>query len=321
VTEVSRDVFEIFETTGFDQILSVKKRRRVVSVEGCEAIGKGCCGTVYRLDPETIIKVYHDATEETLDEIENEKRMAQLALVGGIPTAISYDVVKVGDSYGSVFELLNAETFNDMVIKNPENLDAIMRQYVDFIKLVNATEINDPLLPSSKNKFYGYLEVLRETLGETLYAKIKGLIDGIKDSRHVVHGDAQMKNIMLVNGDPMLIDMDTLSAGAPIFDLQAIYVTYIAYAEDEPENPMNFLGISYEMARQIWEKVIDLYFEDGFPGGKEAVVQKILVLAYTRFLHQVVTSSSADTPLGKLRVKHALEKLTELAKVVDDLNF
>lgn len=319
VINLSRDVYEIFETTGFDQILDARKKKRQVSVEGCEVIGKGYCGTVYRLDPETIIKVYHGAPEEALAEIENEKNMAKLALVSGIPTAISYDVVRVGADYGSVFELLNAVTFNDMVIKNPGDLDAIVGRYVDFLKVVHATEINDPRIPSAKNNFFGYLDAIRETLGDPLYAKLRALVETIPESHHVVHGDPQMKNIMLVDGEPMLIDMDTLCAGEPIFDLQAIYVTYVAYGEDEPGNSMSFLGISSETSRAIWEKTLDRYFEAGFPADKKDVLEKIQILAYVGFLSQILHNNRTDSPLGSLRVEHSVGKLLELSERCENL--
>ncbi len=320
VINVSRDVAEIFETTGFDQILDIQKKKRVVSVDGCEVIGKGYCGTVYRLDPETIVKVFHGATEETLAGIENEKNMARLAFVSGIPTAISYDIVRVGDSYGSVYELLNAVTFNDLVIKNPGDLDAIVQQYVGFLKLVHDTEINTPLLSSAKAKFFDYLEAVRKTIGESLYSSLRNLIESVRDSHRVVHGDPQMKNIMLADGEPMLIDMDTLCAGEPIFDLQAIYVTYVAYSEDDPGNSMDFLGISFETSREIWDKVFACYFAEGYPGGREAVLRKIQVLAYIRFLFLIVTSDTADDPLGRLRIEHTKQKLSELTELCDDLN-
>ena len=58
VINVSRDVYDIFETTGFTELLDVKRAMREVSVEGCEVIGRGFYGTVYRIDEETIVKVY-----------------------------------------------------------------------------------------------------------------------------------------------------------------------------------------------------------------------------------------------------------------------
>ena len=58
VINVSRDVYDIFETTGFTELFDVKRAMREVSVEGCDIIGQGFYGTVYLFDSETIVKVY-----------------------------------------------------------------------------------------------------------------------------------------------------------------------------------------------------------------------------------------------------------------------
>ena len=58
VIGVSPEVYDIFDVTGFTEILKVEKRYREISVEGCEVIGTGFYGTVYRVDPETIVKGY-----------------------------------------------------------------------------------------------------------------------------------------------------------------------------------------------------------------------------------------------------------------------
>ena len=68
-----------------------------------------------------MVKVYNNA--DALDDIRHEREMAKLALLLGIPTAISYDVVKVGNSYGSVFELLNARSFTRILTDEPQKLD------------------------------------------------------------------------------------------------------------------------------------------------------------------------------------------------------
>ena len=93
VFNVSRDVYDIFETTGFTQLFDIKKQYREISVDGCEIIGKGYYGTVYRLDEDTVVKKYE--SPEAISIIENEKRLARLAFVAGIPTAISFDIVKI----------------------------------------------------------------------------------------------------------------------------------------------------------------------------------------------------------------------------------
>ena len=55
---VSKDIYDILETTGFTQLLNVKKALRVISIEGLEPMGEGATAKVYRLDSETIVKVF-----------------------------------------------------------------------------------------------------------------------------------------------------------------------------------------------------------------------------------------------------------------------
>ena len=104
IVDVSPEVYEILDVTGFTQMMKVSRAYKQVSVEGAEVIGRGANGTIYRIDSDNVVKVYHDT--DAIDDLKNEREVARLALILGIPTAISYDIVKVGDSYGSVFELL-----------------------------------------------------------------------------------------------------------------------------------------------------------------------------------------------------------------------
>ncbi len=83
---VSSALYEILEMTGFTEIMDVKKAYRVLSVEGCEVIGRGARGTVYRIDRDTIVKVYH--SDDALPEIHRERELARTAFVAGVPTAI-----------------------------------------------------------------------------------------------------------------------------------------------------------------------------------------------------------------------------------------
>ena len=121
VTGVNSDVYEVLDMTGFTELMTVEKAYRTVSVEGCEEIGRGANGTIYRIDRDNVVKVYNNP--DALEDIRHEREVARLALVLGIPTAISYDVVKVGDSYGSVFELLNASSFSKILAEQPDRMD------------------------------------------------------------------------------------------------------------------------------------------------------------------------------------------------------
>jgi hypothetical protein len=115
----------------------------------------------------------------------------------------------------------------------------------------------------------------------------------------------------------MLIDMETLCIGQPIFDLQGIYVAYKAFPEDEPDNAKKFLGIRPETADYIWRRLLELYF--GTEANLREIEARIKVLAYIRFLHLLVTTDLQNSELGKLRIKHTQEHLQELSANITSL--
>ncbi|SEM04587.1 TIGR02172 family protein [Butyrivibrio sp. ob235] len=319
LTELSPSVYEIFEVTGFTEILDIKKAYRRISVDGCEVIGRGFYGTVYRIDDDTIVKAY--SSPDSLSMIENEQKKAKQAFLNGIPTAISYDIVRIGDSYGSVFEMLKANTFNDLIKDNPEDADNIIKTYVDFIKQVHETEMPPGELHYARDNFLQALDVVRKYLSDDEYEILKGYLQKLPDDNHVIHGDFQMKNVMMVDGEPMLIDMDTLAVGQPIFDLAGLYVSYKSFVEDEPGNCMMFLGIPDEMGDRIWNGIIDNYFSEKSAAEKESICDKIKLAAAIRFLYILEISDYKNSDLGQVRIEHTKEHIKELIPKVDSLLF
>lgn len=131
VINVSRDVYDIFETTGFTELLDIKKAYRKVDVSGLKLMGQGQTGSVYRADEETVIKVFNKGVNfDMIINAENDK--ARKAFISGVPTAIPYDIVKVGDCYGTVYEMLNAKDLVSVITEDRSHLE-------DYIKLFAKT--------------------------------------------------------------------------------------------------------------------------------------------------------------------------------------
>ena len=110
--------YEVLEMTGITTLIPVFKKMREFSVDGLEKIGAGFNGTVYRLDDETILKVINET--RSLEDIQKERNTSQKAFLLGIPTAISYDVVKVGNQYGIIYELLNSQSYANKLRENQD---------------------------------------------------------------------------------------------------------------------------------------------------------------------------------------------------------
>ena len=275
IVNASTEVYEILDMTGFTEMMSVKRAYRSVSVEGCEVIGEGAKGRVYRIDPDTVVKVYFDS--DSLGAIEHEREVARKALVLGIPTAISYDVVKVDGCYASMFEMVNAASFSELLADHPEDVDRYAAMFVDMLKLIHATEVPAGQLPSRKEYVKGRVKYAESVLPQEVFAKLWELIEAVPETNGMIHGDYHTKNLMLQNDEVILIDMDTLSVGHPIFELSSIYMSFVGHYLLDHDAFKAFLGFDYDIGMRMWQDILRLYY-DGEDEEKLAVREKQITL-------------------------------------------
>ena len=188
-----------------------------MSVEGCEFIAKGANGAVYRYDAETIVKTYF--AKDALPEIKQERENARRAFVLGINTAIPYGIVRVGDGYGTVTELLNAVSVTKLIRNNPEDMTLAAKYYIDMLKSIHAIKVEDGEVPDMKETALDWADFVAPHLPEAEGKKLRDLIRAVPKQNTLMHGDYHTNNIMVQNGEPLLIDMDTLCMGHPVFEL------------------------------------------------------------------------------------------------------
>ncbi len=317
IVNVNKDVYEVFEMTGFTEMVDIQKAFRRISVDGCEVIGQGANGKVYRIDEDTIVKIYYD--ENALPDIKRERELARKAFVLGIPTAIPYDVVRVGDGYGSVYELLNASSFASLIIKDPSRLDELVRMSVDLLKKIHSTIVKPEDMPDMKAVAAGWGEFLKDYLPAEQYQKLHDLIAAVPDDNHMMHGDFHLKNVMLQDDEALLIDMDTICHGHPIFEFGSIFNAYQGYSALDRENCLNFLGIDYETCTEIYRKTLKYYFDDRSDEEIEAISHKAEIIGFTRIMRRSIRRNGFDTEEGRATIEYCASRLAELLPVTDTL--
>ena len=319
VVNVTPEVYEIFEMTGFTEMMDIRKAYRVISVDGCEVIGQGANGKVYRIDRDTIVKVY--LNPDSLPDIQRERELARKAFVLGVPTAIPYDVVRVGDGYGSVFELLNAKSFAKLIIADPSRLDEVVKMSVDLLKKIHSTELKPGDMPDMKAVALGWADFMKDYLPADKYAKLRALVAAVPEDNHMMHGDYHVKNVMLQEGEALLIDMDTLCMGAPIFELGSMYNAYVGYGELDKAKVEGFLGIPYDQTKRIWRESLRLYLDGADEATVDAVEDKAKVIGYTRIIRRMIRRGALETEEGRREVDYFTGRLEELLDRVDTLTF
>ena len=315
IVNVSPEVYEILDMTGFTEMMTVQKAYRVISVEGCEVIGQGANGKVYRIDPDTIVKVY--LNPDALPEIHRERELARAAFVLGIPTAIPYDVVRVGEGYGSVFELLNAKSLAKMLAADPGSIDEIVTRSIDLLKQIHGTLVKPGVMPDMKAVALDWADYLKDRLPAEQYEKLHSLIAAVPEDQHMMHGDYHLKNVMVQNGENLLIDMDTLCVGHPVFELASMYNAYCGFSELDPTVSQSFLGIPHDTSVEFWNRSLRKYLDGADEATVKAVEEKAMIVGYTRLLRRTLRRDPGNTAQIECYKRH----LAELLPKVDTLVF
>lgn len=318
VINVNSDVYEILDMTGFTDMLTVEKAFRKISLDGCELIARGGNGAVYRYDAETIVKIYHNGA--SLDEIRQEKELCRKVFIKGINTAIPYDVVKVGDSYGSVAEMLSAKSVAKILKADIEKLDECMDIYTDLLKKIHSIPVSVGEMPSMKEIAVNWFEFLESYLPTDLWTKLMDMIKKMPEPQFMIHGDYHIHNVMIQDGEPLLIDMDTVAYGHPVFEFAAVYLGYVGYCENNPSGVLEFYGLPYETTTKLWATLLEKYF-NGDKAKMQEVELKAKIIGYARMLRRTVRRVGKDTEEGKGLIELCQKHLAELIPLVDSLDF
>lgn len=316
---VSQDIYEILEMTGFTEMIEVEKAYRRLSVEGCEIIGEGANGKVYRIDRDTIVKVYMNP--DALPDIKRERELARKAFVLGVPTAIPYDVVRVGEGYGSVFELLNASSFAQILKKEPERFEEIAEMSADLLIKIHSTELNPGDMPDMRETALKWAAFLEPYLDADLFKKLYALVEAVPEDHHMLHGDYHLKNVMLQDGEALLIDMDTLCMGHPIFEFGSVYNAYCGFSALNHENILGFLGIDYETAGRLFKRLLELYLKTEDEKRLQEVVDKAEIVGLTRLLRRAIRRGGLESEEGRKQIEYYKSELQRLVPLTETLCF
>ena len=263
VTNAAPEVYEVFDMTGISQMMAVERALREVSVKGCEVVGQGGNGTVYRLDEDTIVKVYRPWIG--IDAVRRERDFARNAFVRGVPSVIAYDVVRVGECLGVVFEMIRSDTLGHLMRDDPDRLDEYVVKYVDLARALHATHVE----PGTFTDIHDIMHERADRLGEWCSADeitlLHDITDAVPHADTLTHNDLHPGNIMVQDGELLLIDMPEVTVAPPVCDLVSIYRDMIS----APQTQASVIERSVGMPAEQILKVGNLFFS-GYTGITDA---------------------------------------------------
>ncbi len=323
----------------FDTDKARYRKYKEVSIDGCKLIGWGAKGEVYRYNDELIIKVFNH--NNTYRDVEQEIAKSRRAFISGVPTAISFGIVSVtgtcdktagssevpsaktssGDRYGAMYELIDSETVSACIARDPGQVEIYAKMMAELARTIHSIAVPDNIgFPPAADRLRNYVTggIAREDEG--LAADCMKFIDLLPVSHNLVHGDFHTGNVFLQNGEPILIDMDRLSTGLPIAEISDLYYFYVVLGEDDPKVVEDFMGFSYQTAKNFFDSFLRYYLDTDDEKILRDVTEKASFLCYIRMvnkIHKKDKKSEKDTEV----IRHYLEKTRELAGRLKTLDF
>lgn len=303
----------------FDSEKARYKKYKEISVDGCALLGRGAKGEVYRYDEELVIKVFNE--NNTYKDVEREIALARKAFILGIPTAISFGIVSVGDRYGAMFEIVDSETVSQCISRAPRQAKTYARVMANLARTIHSTSAGDESdFPNVTERLKDYVEggIARED--SSLAQKCMKLVNTVAPFNTLIHGDFHTGNVFMQKGEPLLIDMDRISTGHPIAEISDFYYTYVVRSEMRPSSFEEFMGFSYEVSKKFYRYFLTNYLQTDDEDRINEVTEKASIICCTRMIRQLYKNGkpSAD---DKEKIGVYVAKLTGLIDKYDTLVF
>ncbi len=337
VINVSGNIYNIFDDTGFTSFLNVKKKLRFVDVDSLQVLGVGMYGAVYRINEEQILKVFHGINSE--NAIQSIVKTIRAAFVHDIPTIIPFEIVRTEKGIGMILELLNSEMMSTLMKNNPEKFDKYVSDMVNLSKSLANTQFEEDTLRSYKEMLLSRLDDAEKFLLPEEISTIKKYINAVPQRNTAVHGDFHAKNIMVMDEKPILIDMDEFSLGHPVWDIGNVHFIYQALPHADSEMIEDLIDIAgkiawadfyikmisftFDEADEIWEKFFNGYFADYSQENKNKILELVEFYGnfkYITFLLDLCNADKDNPEKLENHVKHIRNFLAELEKKnIDEL--
>ncbi len=258
VKNVSDEVFDIFDVTGFSDIFKVERQMRSISLRGCKKISSSLNGEIFQLSEDEMIKVYPSSV--SLEDIKKEREYTQAAMALGIPTLIPYDVVNTEHGHGIVFEKAEMKSLAYLISHNKDSLEMYATMLGNLLKELHSTEIPEGKLPDIKDRYKKWIAETDDP-SDSQVMVFSNLMESIPDRTTYVHGDINLNSVMLFDGELILLDMSGSGRGNSLFDLSALFASLVAIESKDVGYCRRNFGLTSENCRDFWNKFFAVYME------------------------------------------------------------
>ena len=288
---------------------------RFVQTRGYELVAARKPGReVYRSDDGRIVKAL--AKRGRLSRASVVYEAISAACEAGAAIARPSELVRTEDGYAMVLEFADGPLLADLVVQGQMSPEVAGVTMARCLLRLHALEGDAARMRDVREPFLRMAEGVSPWLSTTTVEMLRSFILRIPAQTTIVHGDVHMGNVIMdADNTPILIDADTVSIGAPVFDLACARSTMVCESAIDSERAERFHGMSAETTRAIWESLLCRYCAEAGVARSEEMEQQIEVIAWLLVLNRLKVAGKDDGPFGETALR-ILQAVSRLAKVL-----
>ncbi len=285
---------------------------REVSHNGLPLLGYGVSGSVYRLDDERILKVYKK--EVTLSEVQRQMRIARYVYDEGIPTARMDELVMCDGCCGVIAEYLDGPSLVHYIGKDFDKRIKSAEKMGQLLAKVHAIKQDASVFPATSSMYRDVVERAADCIPDDEADRFAGLLDDLPGRSRVLHGDFHENNIMVRNDELILIDLDGMSIGSPVFELAQ---SYSVYRQELPEEIAKAIGVTPEITQRFLETFLSSYLTRRGKSADQELIRRLddlftRMCAYNLFLFPLLNGAITDADRRRSYVAQNIGRIYEM---------
>lgn len=237
-------------------------------------VGVGGNGTTYicSQEPGVILKVSH-REDGTLEAVSKEFYASKAVFDLGIPTPKLYEIVRVGDEYGVISQLIGKkQSVGKICGEHPELIEQVATRMAELGKQMHRTKVLSDQVPSTKEWIPSMKELMLEALSTTKMMSGKKLkevtafVESLEDAPTLLHGDFSLGNLIFEIKDnaslstPYWIDLGRAAHGIPMFDLGHLYLFCNIFSKQK--RVQQIAHMTQEQLIDFWNAFVKAYLND-----------------------------------------------------------
>ena len=161
------------------------------------------------------------------------------------------------------------------VMAEPERVEEYTRRFAEMYRFIHTVEIGENELESVREHYLAAADQAAKYMTPEEHELLRKFLLAIPDRHTFVHGDFHMGNVMLQDGELVLIDVGEAGWGHPLLDFAQTQNAYVNLTTVRAFNCRKVLGMELEQAIYVRDHLFPLYFGDI---GPEAMARKMTVV-------------------------------------------